>query len=86
MSVCQHFLNTAMCYCLQKIGCLLCREVEVEEFVVDFEKAMWKALCYVFGEDAKIYGCAFHWGQAVWPQVQVYYFSMCFLVIYIYLY
>ncbi|XP_052275997.1 uncharacterized protein LOC127875185 [Dreissena polymorpha] len=59
-----------MCYCLQKIGRLLCREVEVEEFVVDFEKAMWKALRYVFGENAKIHGCAFHWGQAVWRQVQ----------------
>ena len=22
-------------------------------------------ICYVFGEDAKIHGCAFHWGQAV---------------------
>ncbi|KAH3866067.1 hypothetical protein DPMN_029119 [Dreissena polymorpha] len=60
-----------MCYfCLQKIGRLFCREVEVEEFVVDFEKALWKAIRHVLEEDANIHDCAFHWGQAVWHRVQ----------------
>ncbi|KAH3705258.1 hypothetical protein DPMN_080326 [Dreissena polymorpha] len=29
---------------MQKIGRLLCRGVEVEEFVVDFEKAIWTSI------------------------------------------
>ena len=55
----------------QKIRRLLDREVAVEDFIVDFEAATWKALRYVFGDDTQIHGCAFHWGQAVWRQVQV---------------
>ena len=31
-------------FLFQKVGRLLDREVEVEDFVVDFEAAMWKAI------------------------------------------
>ncbi|XP_060591063.1 uncharacterized protein LOC132746031 [Ruditapes philippinarum] len=54
---------------LKKLGRLLQREVNVVDFVVDFEAALWNALRHVF-EDAEIHGCSFHWGQAVWRKVQ----------------
>lgn len=54
---------------LKKIGRLLDREVIVEDFVVDFEAALWKALREVF-QGAEIHGCCFHWSQAVWRKVQ----------------
>ena len=42
----------------------------VEEIVVDFEKALWKAIRRSF-PTTFTKGCSFHWGQAVWRQVQV---------------
>ncbi|KAK4320523.1 hypothetical protein Pmani_008626 [Petrolisthes manimaculis] len=41
----------------------------VSSFVIDFEAGLWKALRSVF-DDPVIYGCAFHFGQALWRKVQ----------------
>ena len=53
----------------QAINRLLPIQPSVERFVVDFEAGIWKGLRSVFDEP-DINGCAFHWGQAVWRQVQ----------------
>ena len=41
----------------------------VEEVVVDFEGAIWKALKSQM-PNVSIKGCAFHWAQAVWRRIQ----------------
>ena len=35
-------------------------DVKVKKFVMDFEKAEWKAIKAVFGNDIDIQGCSFH--------------------------
>ena len=45
------------------------REPRVEEVILDYEAAMWKAVRQVI-PDATIKGCAFDWGQAVWRKAQ----------------
>lgn len=55
---------------LQQEGRLLGGYKAVEEFVVDYEAALWNDIRHVF-EGAEVRGCAFHWGQAVWRQIQV---------------
>ncbi|KAK4288761.1 hypothetical protein Pmani_038232 [Petrolisthes manimaculis] len=42
----------------------------VSSFVIDFEAGLWKALRSVF-DDPVIYGCAFHFGEALWRKVGV---------------
>lgn len=42
----------------------------VQGMVVDYEKALWKALRHVFPQ-VSLSGCVFHWSQAVWSHVQV---------------
>ena len=42
--------------------------MRVEEVVLDFEQAMWAAIRNVLGVPVK--GCAFHWVQAVYRNVQ----------------
>ena len=44
-------------------------ECKVEKFVMDFEIALWSAVRTLFPV-AKLQGCAFHWNQAIWRQVQ----------------
>ncbi|KAK4296448.1 hypothetical protein Pmani_031060 [Petrolisthes manimaculis] len=41
----------------------------LSSFVIDFEAGLWKALRSVF-DDPVIYGCTFHFGQALWRKVQ----------------
>ena len=48
----------------EKIG-----ELCVEEVLMDFEKASWKAALLEF-PDVRRRGCTFHWTQAVWKKVQ----------------
>ncbi|KAK3108588.1 hypothetical protein FSP39_011475 [Pinctada imbricata] len=48
---------------------LLPDQPKVEEFVVDFEAGIWRALRKVF-PDQSIKGCVFHWGQALWRKIQ----------------
>ena len=42
----------------------------VRTVVMDFEKAVWRAIHDVF-PGARSRGCAFHWGQAVDRQVSI---------------
>ena len=37
----------------------------MRKFILDYERAEWKALRSSFGEDIEIQGCAFHWQQAL---------------------
>ena len=48
----------------EKIG-----ELSVEEVVMDFDKASWKAALLEF-PDVRRRGCTFHWTLAVWKNVQ----------------
>lgn len=41
----------------------------VKHVTTDFEQAMWRAIQKVL-PTVTIHGCAFHWAQAVWRQVQ----------------
>jgi len=43
---------------------------QLQEVVVDYEMALWKAVRHVFPE-TQLKGCSFHWGQAVWRKIQV---------------
>jgi hypothetical protein len=54
---------------LKKIVELLPTPPLVKSMMVDFEAAMWSALCQVF-PDKKINGCCFQWNQAVWRHIQ----------------
>ncbi|CAD5126447.1 DgyrCDS14576 [Dimorphilus gyrociliatus] len=40
-----------------------------KKVVVDFEKAIWKALSFTYPE-ANIKGCVFHWTQAIYRKIQ----------------
>ena len=44
-------------------------DLNVKSVTLDFEKAMWIAFREVF-PDIKIYGCMFHWSQAVYRKIQ----------------
>ncbi len=44
--------------------------INLETFTLDYEKAVWKAVRGVFGLAIIIYGCLFHWSQAVWKCIQ----------------
>lgn len=48
---------------------LVPQEVRVKEIVVDLEIAMWQAITVALGPHVKIFGCNFHWGQAVMRHV-----------------
>jgi transposase-like protein len=48
---------------------MLDNEVAVEEVVTDFEKATWRAFQSVF-PDARLFGCAFHWTQALFRNLK----------------
>ncbi|XP_076037058.1 uncharacterized protein LOC143022632 [Oratosquilla oratoria] len=41
----------------------------LQQLVIDYEMAMWKAFPKVFKE-VKIIGCLFHWTQALWRKIQ----------------
>ena len=41
----------------------LLRVSSAEEFQVDFEWPIWKAIRIVYGEGISIHGCNYHWGQ-----------------------
>ena len=43
--------------------------IRVETITIDFESAMWKAIHRVL-PTVQIFGCFFHWAQAVWRKVQ----------------
>ena len=53
-----------------KAAIKLLPSVSVQTVTVDFEAAMWQALCKVL-PTVRIHGCFFHWTQAVWRKVQV---------------
>ena len=48
---------------------LLPVEPNVEEFVTDFEQAIWLAVRQSFNGRVKMSGCYFHWSQAVWRKL-----------------
>ena len=47
---------------------LLPQNPEVNQVMVDFEKAMWNYLREVL-PDVTVKGCVFHWTQALWRKV-----------------
>ena len=44
-------------------------ENQLKSITIEFKAAMWKAAHHVF-PDVKVYGCVFHWSQAVWGCIQ----------------
>ena len=40
-------------------------DMKVQKFIMDFERAVWKAVPLVF-PNVHIRGCAFHWAQFIW--------------------
>jgi hypothetical protein len=48
---------------------LLPVEPNVEEFVSDFEQAIWLAVRQSFNGRVKMSGCYFHWSQVVWRKL-----------------
>lgn len=65
-----------MLLCLQKelkIMIKFCNflpvEPNVEEFVSDFEQAIWLGVRQTFNGRVKMVGCYFHWSQAVWRKL-----------------
>ena len=50
---------------------LLSSDIMVEEIVVDFEQALWRALHKSLPE-VPVFGCWFHWTQAVYNRVKEY--------------
>ena len=57
------------CVVLRKVIEVLPRPPAVSQVVSDFERAFWKATAKVLPW-VKQRGCAFHWGQAIWRQIQ----------------
>ena len=53
---------------LSKLLDVLQQPHRVQEFIMDFEKALWQAVSSVF-PTANIRGCAFYWSQAVWRKI-----------------
>ena len=49
---------------------LLPSEITVEEIVIDFKLALWSALKSL--PDVPVFGCWFHWAQAVYNRVKEY--------------
>ena len=49
---------------------ILNNETEVTQCVVDFEKAVWRAMNDVFGATVKIFGCGFHWTQCIFRRIK----------------
>jgi hypothetical protein len=49
---------------------ILKKKTRVVEFVCDFEKAVWQSVRIIFGENVKIYGCAFHWTQCLFRNLK----------------
>ncbi len=45
-------------------------EPAVQEVMLDFEAAVWKAMNSVF-PDVTLKGCGFHWNQALWRKVHI---------------
>ena len=43
--------------------------LEMKQIVLDFEAAVWHAVHEVLPR-VTVFGCAFHWSQAVWQKVQ----------------
>ncbi len=54
---------------LEKLISFIPVEPCVEQFVSDFEAAVWKAVRKTFGRRIKMIGCVFHWSQAVWRRL-----------------
>jgi len=48
---------------------LLPQNPQVNQVMIDFEKAMWNCLCEVL-PDVTVKGCVFHWTQALWRKVR----------------
>ncbi|XP_076059340.1 uncharacterized protein LOC143035960 [Oratosquilla oratoria] len=53
---------------LKAIKCLTPNN-NVRKFVIDFERAVWKAILSVF-QGVTIRGCSFHWTQCIWWKIQ----------------
>ena len=49
---------------------ILNNETEATQCVVDFEKAVWRAMNNVFGATVKIFGCGFHWTQCIFRRIK----------------
>ena len=41
----------------------------VRKIVIDFERAVWKAIPLVF-QGVAVQGCSFHWAQCIWRKIQ----------------
>jgi hypothetical protein len=49
---------------------LIIYRLNVEECVVDFEKAVWLAIEKEFGVGVKVFGCGFHWTQCLFRHLK----------------
>ena len=55
---------------LEAIFKMIKHDNNIQEVVIDFERAMWSAFKKVLPSHAKLHGCWFHWSQCVYRKVK----------------